>query len=219
MGDPGTALQPCFPDLPGDVVPMSLAVTTGSPGRARQVQAPLTHAELAVAQSVREHGVPSGTASPLQLPLPSQTAFCEHASPVTQFVPAGAIVLAQSPVEGAHADNVQGPGAGQAFGMPVHVPPLQSVLSSHRLLSEQTMPFVTLLVVHFCVPVPALLGSHTPNAQSVVRALQSTAWLAVEQAPVVHVPAGKQPSPPQAAPLASIVSTQLPVVESQLGAV
>jgi hypothetical protein len=70
-------------------------------GDATQVHTPDTHADASV-QPAFSHGVASGTGSPLQLPLPSQVAFCTHESDDAHDVPAASSVSSQLPVAELH---------------------------------------------------------------------------------------------------------------------
>ena len=177
-----------------------------------QLHCPLAH-ELV--QPWASHGVPSGTALPTQVPLPSHVAFCMHAS-ASHALPTAATVSSHAPVPGLQAASRHDPEGVQLIGAPVHAPPEHTAPRRHLLPGSHATPFGLLAAAHG-VPTGAV-ASQVPTWHSVSSAVQSLGL--AEQTPAEQLPAlTVQPLPPHAVPLGTLLSTQLPVAVLQLGVV
>ena len=183
-------------------------------GDARQVHCPPPQVATAFSQPALVHGVPSGTGSPLQLPLPSHVAFCVQAPSSEQVVPCGATVSSHAPEPGLHSAMRQAPDGVQVVRVPVHLPPEHAGATTHLSPTAHAVPFGLLADAHG-VPTAAC-ALHVPTMQSESSALQSLGD--EEHVPVEQIPAtAAQPLPPQTLPSGTGASTQSPLTLLQVG--
>jgi hypothetical protein len=103
----------------------------------------------------------------------------------------------------------------QVLRVPTQSPPEQAGEVWHLSVRAHEVPFILLVVVQF--ESAGSEGSHKPTSQLELSDEQS--FTGDEHAPWLQVPAGAQLLPPQAAPSAKLVSSQLPVVLLHVGAV